>query len=978
MYYLYVTNRNAQITSLTLTYTGSGSGSSTSYYTTTLAAGDGTTATLSVSPSSMSLSTGGYGQIAVTAANGGADAYVTATSSATGVANVYALNDGNNTYGVTAGSAGSATITVKYYDSGANELASQTVSVTVTAASSGGSVGTNADYGRVGSDGNAPTTSGSTNAGTRGVIATSISQKAADYYTSKGVTWADLTALAGVNSTSSTEAATGNALKSRLQSLMTLTNTVTYSSLTTYWPNTDKSGGSSNNLFIYSNVTSNSSVSREHVWPKSRGQFYESGAGSDLQHLRPEDSTINSTRGNHTMGYVNGVVSGASTKAYGGNTVLWYSGSYSSNNCDGLVEVLDCCKGDVARILLYVYTEYPENTNLFTKTSGGGSGNNASDGNKVIESRDTLLKWCALDPVDTWEMSRNDACQTIQGNRNVYIDYPELAWMIFNLTPPSTMQTPSGQASVGNVGTRDTDSTNYGTSAVGTQYAVMGAEPVVTTTATRSIATRAVGETVSDLPVTGAVMVDAQGTISNNDDVVSYLENYGAKNCLIVPAGGAVVFYLNNGADGTEVAIGANAINGTGSTLKVYQITAVNESAATGTVLLEQAIASSTEMYYKINGITWTGAKTNVLMVRNEGEAPMIITNLRATGNPDVQISTKAIHRGVDVSNLEMVIDNETITAAVAAMNALNEGTFGDNDTPIIPITTPVAVLTNASLSLDGLIGVNFYVTVPSTLKNSGYYFTINGEKVALEKVSGASTAYRVTGRVAAKEMNDLLELKFFDKNGNEQTFGIGSKENKQNSFTYTVREYLEYVEENADSFDAKVLALCSAMSDYGSYAQTFFNYDKENAAAIQNADAIAAVTVGDEYGYTYDDDTAHITYYGPSVVTESETAIRIYFKLSGDIDDYSVTVNGKAGEFVAAKGMYYVEISNIAAKDLGKGNTVTVTYGDETLTVSGFSVYTYVRNQLNNANATDALKNAVKALKFYGDAAANYFKEEN
>ncbi len=47
----------------------------------------------------------------------------------------------------------------------------------------------------------------------------------------------------------------------------------------------------------------------------------------------------------------------------------------------------------------------------------------ANNGRRVIESLDTLLLWCALDPVDTWEMEQNDLIQDIQGNRNVFIDY---------------------------------------------------------------------------------------------------------------------------------------------------------------------------------------------------------------------------------------------------------------------------------------------------------------------------------------------------------------------------------------------------------------------------------------------------------------------------------------------------------------------------------------------------------------------------
>ena len=64
-------------------------------------------------------------------------------------------------------------------------------------------------------------------------------------------------------------------------------------------------------------------------------------------------------------------------------------------------------------------------------------------GGRVITDLDTLLTWCEDDPVDTWEMKRNDLAQLQQGNRNVFIDYPELSWKLFSREVPSGMQTPT-------------------------------------------------------------------------------------------------------------------------------------------------------------------------------------------------------------------------------------------------------------------------------------------------------------------------------------------------------------------------------------------------------------------------------------------------------------------------------------------------------------------------------------------------------
>ena len=162
---------------------------------------------------------------------------------------------------------------------------------------------------------------------------------------------------------------------------------------------------------------------REHVWPKSLGGFSTSGAGSDLHHIRPTDSSLNGTRGNDKYGYVEG-----GREIYG--TVVT-GGAHGGKKGGGLMEPLDNAKGDVARICLYVYVRY------------GGELSKCSSITNVFESIETLLQWHAMDPVDTWEMGRNEVVYAIQGNRNVFIDYPELAWVLFDQQIPADLQIPN-------------------------------------------------------------------------------------------------------------------------------------------------------------------------------------------------------------------------------------------------------------------------------------------------------------------------------------------------------------------------------------------------------------------------------------------------------------------------------------------------------------------------------------------------------
>ncbi len=351
-----------------------------------------------------------------------------------------------------------------------------------------------------------------TNTGTRHELCTELSAQAEAYYKGE-YSWDSMSALDGVDTNSSLAAMNGE-LYGELQELMsrTMTSSVSYKSLTSYWQDTDASDGSKDAVLFYSDTVS-SNYNREHVWPKSRGGFYQKNAGSDLHHLRPTDSTINSTRGNHTMGDVVGVLSSYSTAYYGGEAVLYYNASLD------LVEVNDDIKGDVARILLYVYVRWGQ-PNLCEDVSKANlpafdSDDSENNGQAVIEDLDTLLEWCAEDPVDEWEMCRNDCVQSIQGNRNVFIDYPEYAWLLFGRDIPDDMDTPSGEgesavhynisAAVNNSAYGSASITGHTVNAVPkTGYVVAGAEvsPAGSAVLTRNGNSFTVSEMKSDCTVT--------------------------------------------------------------------------------------------------------------------------------------------------------------------------------------------------------------------------------------------------------------------------------------------------------------------------------------------------------------------------------------------------------------------------------------------------------------------------------------------
>lgn len=169
---------------------------------------------------------------------------------------------------------------------------------------------------------------------------------------------------------------------------------------------------------------------REHVWCKSLsgGLWGKSGGGSDLHHIRPAESGLNSTRGNNKFGIVSD-----GNPAY--NKDSKNVGGYVSDN---VFEPLDKVKGDVARIVMYVYTHYNTYSNVGGTTNGSrSSGFGTLKYTMVVSERNEdaairmLLEWNKSDPVDDIERTRNEEVYKIQGNRNPFIDdetYAEKIW----------------------------------------------------------------------------------------------------------------------------------------------------------------------------------------------------------------------------------------------------------------------------------------------------------------------------------------------------------------------------------------------------------------------------------------------------------------------------------------------------------------------------------------------------------------------
>ncbi|BCY27504.1 endonuclease [Flavobacterium okayamense] len=218
---------------------------------------------------------------------------------------------------------------------------------------------------------------------------------------------------------------TGNALKTQLATLITNTHTTNLSYTPGVWDalkQTDLNPNDNTNVFlIYGFNDFNASViddrnrgvnnnggnvgdwNREHCYPKSLGNpdLGTSGPGSDAHHLRASDVQFNSNRGNRPYADGEGDAGPVGTN--------WYPG--------------DEWKGDIARMMMYMYVRYG-NQCLATVVGSGSL-------TYSVEMPDIFLEWNEEDPVNFYETNRNNILQSIQGNRNPFIDNPYLATLIW-------------------------------------------------------------------------------------------------------------------------------------------------------------------------------------------------------------------------------------------------------------------------------------------------------------------------------------------------------------------------------------------------------------------------------------------------------------------------------------------------------------------------------------------------------------------
>lgn len=288
------------------------------------------------------------------------------------------------------------------------------------------------------------------------------------------------------------------------------------------------------------------------------------------------------------------------------------------------------------------------------------------------------------------------------------------------------------------------------------------------------------------------------------------------------------------------------------------------------------------------------------------------------------------------------------------------------------------------SLTLDGDIGINFFVDLTDAQLASGavvdFSWTVNSvektHSVTLTAADKTANGYKATCPVAVAEMTYEVTA----------TLSLNGEPCSTN--TYSVKQYADTI--LSDKYKTKYLNagytedeynslanLVKTMLDYGAKAQKQFNRNFRNLAnkgvdytmADVTSDMITTVPSNMQSGLN----TYGLEYAGTTIVYLTKTSMRHYYTITDqdkfDLVKDNITFGGENVSYTEKNGMIYFEHKNIAAADLDTPYTLTI--GSSSY---NYSVLDYVRECLDANDVSHNTFMLVSATYWYNQAANAYF----
>ena len=292
---------------------------------------------------------------------------------------------------------------------------------------------------------------------------------------------------------------------------------------------------------------------------------------------------------------------------------------------------------------------------------------------------------------------------------------------------------------------------------------------------------------------------------------------------------------------------------------------------------------------------------------------------------------------------------------------------------------------------IDDILGVNFYVDFNSLTEQerqaSYMEFTVNG--IITSRADFNPDYKNMTGEyygfscyVSSVQMADTITATLhYTRDGVSKTV----------SQEYTVEQYLQYVEAHSGDYSDKVMNLIYALHDYGHYVQPFLSaargwvigtdhaamsaYHTDYSGFIDSARA--GLSNESDYGSSIEYNTQGIiSSVSYSLMLESATSMRVYFRAADGYEDFYATYSGpdRIPCVLQPDGRYMFSTPATVASQMGTPGRVNIYTSSHVLVATiRISPMTYARTVLYGSPSDVSANCAMASLYHFGDAAYNY-----
>lgn len=331
------------------------------------------------------------------------------------------------------------------------------------------------------------------------------------------------------------------------------------------------------------------------------------------------------------------------------------------------------------------------------------------------------------------------------------------------------------------------------------------------------------------------------------------------------------------------------------------------------------------------------------------------------TVQSDVGTLTENVDYSLSYSNNKNVGEN-----AVVTIKGLNDY-YETKDVKFQIYNDLGVTLSTISLSLDGLINYNFYLSLSDEMlndKDAYVLFTLpdgrTEKKYVKDAVARKNGTRGFSCGVYAMEMTKKIKIQPF--NGH----GIGGR-----VFYRSIEDYVNIVRQMPE-FNS-VMPLLNSMLNYGGYSQDLFNYNLEDKAYKNVKDDYLTQMKAlkyenlEDYSLTTINRDENVSVRGITLELKNGTTLRIYYNIKdfSKIDASSVTINGKNTELKKNTKGYYLDVENIKSNRLDEYYTFSL--GGCKIKACGLS-YIYSSLKFNISQEVS------KALYLYWKESKAYF----